>query len=194
MRRFQPAFFAALLTSLLLTACQSSSVIIDYDTAADFSQYRSYHWLDERSGTAADVDPLMAARVKEAVASELGGKQFAPAAEGASPDVLVRYYVNNVVQSKESNTRGGIGIGGGGGSGGSGMGVGLSMSFPLGGSAVQQQVEIVVDLIEAGTDKLKWRGINRIEIQELKPDQITTLVNMAVAEMFAQYPPVKQSP
>jgi hypothetical protein len=67
--------------------------------------------------------------------------------------------------------------------------VGLSMSFPLGKDKVVQETQIMVDLLNMETEKLKWRGSKELKISAETPEEITALINSAVKEIFGFYPP-----
>lgn len=176
------------LLALLITlaACQSSTVTVDYDTQADFSNTKRYDWAEKNSGVEEGFDPLLAQRVKTAVERNLAAASLSPAV-GSKPDVLVRYYVGSHTEEQESKSRGSIGFGSGGGN----VGVGIGLSFPLGGSKVVKQAQIMVDMLNPDSGKLVWRGTNRIKISDETPEQVTTKVNQAIAEIFKQYPPKK---
>lgn len=174
-----------LFTLILLTACQSSKLAIDYDTETDFSTLHRYAWLDKTSGTEEGIDPLMAQRVKSAVSRQLQAAGLRTAEFPRDAEVLVRYYVGSHTEVQEPKSRGSIGIGSGGGH----TALGISLSLPLGGSTTFKNVEILVDLLDAATKKLIWRGTYRLQIGDETPQEITTLVNQAVSEIFKRYPP-----
>jgi hypothetical protein len=172
---------------LFITACQTSHVAVDYDTATNFSNVQFYEWLDATSGTEEGFEPLIAERTKAAVANALGKTALLPASDHNKADILVRYYVASYTQSQPSQSSGSLGFGGG--SHGSAMGI--SLSFPLGGDRITKEAQIIVDLISTKDNKLKWRGSNRLQISDETPAQITALIEAAVAEIFSFYPPGK---
>ncbi|MYM64533.1 DUF4136 domain-containing protein [Pseudomaricurvus sp. HS19] len=175
---------ALLSVLILVTACQSSKVVVDYDTDTDFGEFRSYSWQED--GEAGDeVDPLLVERVKSAIANRLATYLIAPVADSQQADMLVRYTVKNSVQTQEPKSRGGIGVGSGGG----GTAFGVSLSIPLGGERTVQEVEVVIDFINPQDRKVKWRGTNRFKLQGEAPEKITEIVNKAVAEILDRYPP-----
>lgn len=182
-------FLVTAIALMSLMACQSSKVTIDYDTRADFTALHSYSWLEQTSGTEEGIDPLMAQRVKGAVTRQLQVVGLSTAASGEDADVLVRYYVGSHTQLEEPKSRGSIGIGGGGGH----TVMGISLSFPLGGSVAVREVDILVDLLSPETRKLIWRGTYRLQLADESPDEITGMVNSAVAEIFSRYPPSPNS-
>ena len=179
-----------LLTTLLLafsiTACQSSKVVIDYDTKAEFSNIHTYAWLSDTSGSEQGFDPLLAERVQQAVAGRLQKMSVSPVNDAQKADVWVRYYIGNYTETRESNSRGSVGVGSFGGN----TALGVSLSFPLGGERIVKQAQIMIDFVNPADQKLKWRGTNRFGIAEKDgPEQITAKVNAAVAEILDRYPP-----
>lgn len=169
---------------LILAGCQSSKVTVDYDTSADFSNIKSYRWADKTSGVEQGFDPLLAQRVQTAVRSNLSAKGLSEAS--GNPNVLLRYYVGSHTETQESKTRAGIGFGSAGGS----SAIGLGLSIPLGGDKVVKQAQIVVDFMNPASGKLLWRGTNRVSIGENdSPEEITAMIDKAVAEIFAKFPP-----
>ena len=175
----------ASLTILLLSACQSSSVIVDYDTETDFSHFRYYDWLTEDSSAEKDFDPLIAQRSKNAITTELRNAGFVPASETHAADLLVRYYVATHTSSQQSKSSGSIGMGSAGGN----KAMGLSLSFPLGGSSTMKEAKIIIDFINPSDKKLKWRGADLFKISEESPEEITAVIDEVVAEIFSFYPP-----
>lgn len=179
--------FSLLVVLLALAGCQSSTVTVDYDTEADFSATKRYTWAEKTSGVEEGFDPLLAQRVKSAVERNLAAASLTPAVEAQKPDVLVRYYVASHTEEQESRSRGSIGFGSGGGN----VGVGIGLSFPLGGSKVVKQAQIIVDMLNPESGKLVWRGTNRLKIGDDSPEKITTKVNQAIADIFKKFPPEK---
>src|SRR5262245_22054595 len=85
----------ALVSAAGWIACSGSRVTTDYDPNADFSDVRSFAWLDESSGVEgdrADVASLLDRRVRAAVESELQGKGIQRVDRSAAK-VLVTYHL-----------------------------------------------------------------------------------------------------
>lgn len=180
---------ALLLPLLILAGCQSSKVTVDYDSQTNFNNYRFYQWLPEKSGSSKDFDPLMSERIKEALEQQLPNTGMKLAQGGQATDVLVRYYM--ATNTKSSSSKGSVGVGGASGGGSSMMGVSLSM--PLGGDSVTRETQIMIDFIDAGDEKLKWRGTRTLKFSDEPPEQLTKMVQEVVAEILAKYPPGKKT-
>lgn len=177
---------ATALLSLLLAACASGPTI-DYDPATDFTTYRHYQWLDERSGVSDQFDPLLAKRVKAAVDEQLKAR-FSAAADRASADFLVRYYVSSTAKVADSNARGSVGMGSFGGN----VGMGVSIGFPLGGTHVERQAQILVDFLDARSEELTWRGSETVTLRGDDPAELTQQVQAVIEAILVQFPPTQK--
>lgn len=175
------------LCMLAVAGCQSNRVVTDYDPAADFTSYRQYGWLEERSGASDQFSPLLEKRVREAVTTELRAQGFTEAA-GNPPDFLVRYYVGSSAQVSEPNMRGSVGLG----SFGRGLGMGVSLGFPLGGTRVRQEATVLIDFMHPETRSLTWRGQEEISISGDDPAKISEQISRSVAAILARFPPDQQ--
>ncbi len=181
-----PRLLSLLFIFSLLAACQSNKVSVDYDTDAHFNDYHYYQWLEEKSGSSKEVDPLMAARVKEALQQQLPTTGLVKASEQHPADLLVRYFVASSTKSKSSNSSGSVGMGSAGGN----TAMGLSMSFPMGDSPTRE-VQIIIDFLDASEQKVKWRGSRKLKLSDQPPEELAAMVQQAVAEIIAMYPPGK---
>lgn len=176
-----------LLCCLYLVGCQSNQVQIDFDTATNFAKFRTYQWLESNNSDEATnkSDPLLTRRVQSALAMELDKAGLRGVDQEEAADLQIRYFVTTTRQDQPSGARGGIGIGGGS----RGTGVGLSISLPIGGSTSSSETEITVDLVSTTDQAVKWRGSKRLRLDNKTPEQITHLINGALAELFKDYPP-----
>ncbi len=178
--------FILLACSMLAACAATSNVMVDYDTDADFTQFRSYDWMEGGSGAEEGFDPLIAQRVQEALKTELFSAGFNEATGQTKPDVLVRYKVATHTRQQEPQTRSSVGFGS---SSGGGSAMGLSLSFPIGGDKVVKEANLLIDLVSAEDKKLKWRGSKIIKLSEESPEEVTAVIDAAVAEIFGNYPP-----
>lgn len=181
-----------LLTALVcLSACQSQRGSIDYDTHIDFSQIHSYAWrlADGAAQNAANtslLSPLLSERVQQAITGKLALVPLKQVAADQTPDVWVAYSASRVINTEPSNTRGGIGLGGGGGH----VGVGISLSFPLGKPKQVQDIQITIDMIDAASQRVIWRGSDQFQLPaDASPEQLTDKVNQSVVAVLDQFPP-----
>lgn len=172
---------------IALAGCQTSSnVIVDYDTGTNFSNFQTYDWLAADKGTANDIDPLLAQRVQQALRTKLLDAGFHQAVSQQQADIWVRYQIAAQTRSQQPQSGGSISFGGGSG-GNTTMGV--SLSFPLGGDIAVKEVELMIDLVNVKNNKLIWRGSKIFKLAKQSPAEMTAVVDAAVAEILAFYPP-----
>lgn len=174
------------LAALLATACQSRSpVSTDYDPAANFGSFHRYAWLEERSGSDKQFDPLLSQRMRDAVGEGLTARAFTPADNTQNADFLVRYYIRADERVEDSAAHGSIGMGSYGGN----VGMGVGLSFPLGGRVVEQRAELLIDFVNAKDQKLAWRGSRSLVLRGEDPQQLATQIRGAVEEILGRFPP-----
>lgn len=172
-----------ILTSWLLAACQSSSVIVDYDTTTDFKSISSYQLV---KGKPAD-DPLIAERSFTALEQALQSKGLRK--DDNTADVKISIDSSVSIEELESKSRGGIGIGGGG----SNVGIGVGLSFPLGPKQNVKFVSLIIDIKSTENGKLLWRGSDEIALRKEDPQQITREIKTAVNKILSEFPPQPSS-
>ncbi|HUP56674.1 MAG TPA: DUF4136 domain-containing protein [Bdellovibrionota bacterium] len=170
----------------LATACSTLEVHTDHDPRANFSEYKTYAWAPESSSKrAADISgvpsELIERRIRSAVDASLSSKGLKLAETPEKADLLVDDHLTQREQVESSGTSVGVGYGGGYGPWGAGIG------FPVGNVRQYTQGTLVIDLIDADTKKLVWRGIasDALETPENSQEQI----NDAVAETLERFPP-----
>lgn len=153
-----------------------ASVGVDFDRAADFSKYRTYQW---KEGTSLP-NPLMQERLKAAIDAQLQAKGIQPAAD--KPDLFVTTHGRLETQKSIDVTTFGYG-GHYGWAGGMGTSSATVREIPVG--------TLLVDLIDAGTNKLVWRGQGQ-DIVSNKPEKNEAKINKIIPKMFKTFPPAKK--
>ena len=159
--------------SLGLTSCSPFQVKSDYAMDANFNNYKTYKLrIDDLNLNDIDKD-----RVLNEVSKQL---QMKGLKVSESPDLIVNIKANhkqiNDVQGSPYGMYGGFGYGG--------FGFGMSRTF----SNNYNQGSLVVDLIDAQSQKLVWQGIGKgisVDSPRAKQKQIPEIV----AEIMANYPP-----
>lgn len=170
---------AAAVSALLLTpaAAFAQKVNTDFDAAADFTKYKTYVWTE---GTPSP-NPLGEQRVHDALEAQLALEGFKKVAE--NPDVVVTTHI----LTKEEKEVVATGYGGG-------YGYGPRWGGAYGGTTTASvytyiQGTLVVDMYDAQTKKLVWRGTGTDTASD-KADKNAKKVVKALEKMFKQYPPV----
>ena len=155
----------------------------------DWSGYRTFEWappdalptVDPRL----DANPVFSDRMHGAVAAGLIEHGWTAAA-GNTADVFIHYHANVTTRLDVARIDRAYG------------------SCP-GGSCPGQTVEydagtLVLDFVDARTQRLIWRGWAQTELQELlrDPDRMATTIDQAVTGMLRQLPatvaPIRRTP
>ena len=160
--------------SLGLTSCSPFQVKSDYSATTNFSNYKTYKLrIDDLNLNDIDKD-----RVLNEVSKQLQMKGFKVS---ESPDLIVNLKANH---KQINDIQGGSPYGMYGGFGYGGFGFGMSRTF----SSNYNQGSLVVDLIDAQSQKLVWQGTGKgisVDSPRAKQKQIPEIV----AEIMANYPP-----
>jgi hypothetical protein len=171
--KIQRTLFASFGILLLLsTALIAADVKTDYDRSIDFSQYKTYSW--EKVQT---QDPLWVDRIKEAVNAALTAKGLTPVESGGDIAILAMEMTQN---HRTLNTYY-DGFGGGWRWGG-GLGNATTTvdNYKTG--------TLVVDMFDAKTKKIIWRGSSSDTLSDKSDKNIKNLDN-GVKKMFDHFPP-----
>ncbi len=175
-----------LLVALLCTAAaaHAATVEIDYDTSADFSRFNYYQWQEQSDNVDAMFAMLGSGNIQDAITPSLDQRVTIANAQHPA-DFLVRYYLREVKKMVDDRPRVGIGIGGGS----SNVGGGFSFSFPLGGDNLDKQAHVVIDFVDAKTQKLMWRGSLVTGLSSTSTEINQRQVQKAAAEILKKFPP-----
>ena len=162
------------LALLLANASFAQQVKTDYDRTANFSQYKTYSW--EKVQT---PDPLWVDRVKAAVNAALAAKGWTQVESGGDISIIAME-INRNHQTLNTFYDG---FGGGWrwrGFGGFGESTTTSETYTVG--------TLVVDLFDAKTQMLVWRGVSSDMLSD-KSDKNIKNLNRGVEKMFQHFPP-----
>ena len=169
----------AALMSLSLAAF-AQDVQFDYDRSANFSAYKTYHWVDYRR-----VDPgdqLLDQDIKRAVDAQLAGKGLRRV---ESDGDLVVGYLAGISQEKEFDGAGGGNWGGWGGP----FGFGNWGNTRVTTSTVDVG-KLTIGLFDPASKQLVWRGAASKTLSISKdPDKNYRNLEKAMTKLFRNYPP-----
>lgn len=186
--------FVCAATTCILAACGCSSLSVsyDYDTAADFSQYKTYAWLESKGKGPSDPridNDLLDGRVRRSVDAELALKGLTKAPE-TEADLLVGYHVTLEEKIEVSTVDSTYGYGRGPGWR---YGYGGWYGAPETRAYHYDEGTLLLDLVDRKTERLVWRGsaTDRVEL-ELHPEEREEGLRAAVKAMLAGFPPPKQ--
>jgi hypothetical protein len=178
--KVQRAVFVLMAVMLLFAGKLSArQVKADYDRNADFGQYKTYSWEQVKTQNPLDVD-----RIKSAVNAALVEKGWTQVDSGGDVCIMAMEITRN--QQTLNTFYDGFGGGwgwrrfGGGGFGGLGEATTTTETYKVG--------TLVVDLFDAKTKQLVWRGNSSDALSNNSNKNIQNL-DKDVAKMFKQFPP-----
>jgi len=167
----------ALVGSLALTVCAAvaGSVQVDFNPKAEFERFKTWDWAPDRDQEQRGVlaDETMRGRVEHVLAARLEDAGLRRAAEGETPDLLVRYQ-GDVGTGKTINTSAGA----------------LANWYDPGYVTTQfseQRASLIVDLIDRSTSVLAWRLY--VDEKFGGPNDPPGKLRKAMEKGFAKYPP-----
>jgi hypothetical protein len=163
-------------TVFFAAASVAQQVKTDFDRSADFSRYKTYSWQKVQSPDALWVD-----RIKAAVNSALAARGWNQVPSGGDVAVLAIEMTRNqqTLNTFYDNFGGGWGWRRGGG-GGFGTATTTEETYKVG--------TLVVDLFDASTKKLIWRGSSSDTLSD-KSDKNIKNLDKGVQKMFDHFPP-----
>ncbi len=154
----------------------AQQVKTDYDRGANFAQYKTYSWEHVKTQDALVVD-----RIKNSVNAALAAKGWTQVDSGADVCIVAIEITRN--QQTLNTFYDGFGGGWGWrrfGGGGFGEATTTTETYKVG--------TLVVDLFDAKTKKLLWRGTSSETLSNNSDKNIKNL-DKGVEKMFKQFPP-----
>jgi len=182
--------YSLLLIITLVMGCSSVRVSQDFNPSKDLGNLNTYAWQAETQPPTGDIrvdNPLLDARIRAAVESNLTTRGFQKLTDG-TPDFYIVYQY--AIQRKIESDRVQTGVGFGFGSYGRRGGVGFST-----GSSVSEFDEglLVIDFIGTNASDLLWRGSGSRRVdQHSDPARTTERINEMVDKIMAQISPLAQ--
>jgi hypothetical protein len=169
---------AALIGMMFLFAggAAAQQVKTDYDRGANFAQYKTYSWEHVKT-----KDPLFVDRIKNAVNIALAAKGWTQVESGGDVSIVAIQMTSN--QETLNTFYNGFGGGWGWrrfGGGGFGEATTTTETYTVG--------TLVVDLFDAKTKTLLWRGSSSDTLSNNSDKNIKNL-DKGVEKMFKQFPP-----
>jgi hypothetical protein len=169
--KFQSRLAASVgLTLVLATVSFAQHVKTDYDHSTNFGQYKTYSW--EKVQT---KDPLLVDRIENAVNSTLAAKGWTLVPTGGDAEVFAVETTQN--QQTLDTFYNGMG---GWRWGGFGDATTTVETYKVG--------TLVIDLFDAQTEKLIWRGSSSDTLSD-KADKNTKNLDKGVSKIFQHFPP-----
>lgn len=186
MKFFLNYFSVCAIVLVFVSGCGTTiSVTSDFDKSVDFSKYKTFSFYHLK--TTGEVSKLNADRIVNAINLELKGKGYVESKD--NPDLLINAVT--VLQEKIAtsvSTTSYYGYGGYYRPYGYGYGYG----YPVGNSTAVNTYNykdgtIMVDILDAKTEKLIWEGTGSSEITS-KPSDPEKAIGYAISKILASYP------
>jgi hypothetical protein len=174
--KIQKVAFALIGMILLAATASAQQVKTDYDRGANFAQYKTYSWANVKTKDPLDVD-----RIKSAVNAALTAKGWTQVETGGDVSIMAMEITRN--QQTLDTFYDGFGGGWGWrrfGGGGFGEATTTTETYKVG--------TVVVDLFDAKTKQLIWRGAASDTLSSNSDKNIKNL-DKGVDKMFKNFPP-----
>lgn len=176
----------------VLGACSTKPyVVTDHLSGYDFAALKTYEVTEARQDTKDNIliSPFTFSHIHTVVERQLA-QRYQPAAPDAQPDFLVNYHI--VIEEKlDPGTYDRLY-----GYGYYGRGYRYYHPAPLfygttGSPRVYNQGSLIIDIVDAKTEKPIWRGVSEKRLRDgLTPQEQREILTGAVVEIMSKFPPL----
>ncbi|WP_257454240.1 DUF4136 domain-containing protein [Archangium lipolyticum] len=190
-----PLRLVGALLVLGFTACSGIKTSTNYDPNAvqALGTFRTYSWLAMKDGADTRIyNPIIQSRVQQAVDQELASRGYKKVEPGENPDFKIGWHgaIQDKVEAETINRFYGYAwdpwydpFYGPVAYGGSGL-------VPETVIREYQQGTLILDVVDADSNKLVWRGSAQTRLSEnMNAEKSQKLINGAVDEMLERFPP-----
>ena len=167
---------AAALLALATTGCATMNVASHVERGLNFSQFRTWEWGAPdglpKGDPRLDNNAFFNDHLQGAVEKAFAGHGYARVERGATPDLLIHYHanVNHRFQVNEAD---------------------VDCSYNCQPRTIDyEQGTLVIDVLNAHTNKLVWRGWAQDSVEGIidNQDRMERQINEAVRKMFVLFP------
>ena len=172
-----------LILSVILPACSRVRVHVEIDAEADFGTYHTFSFLPHAGNERASQklpprlkiisDPHFQKHIQGEIKSDLGGRGLSEAAQQAKADLLIGY--STVVRSRAERVPPVVGTGR----------HGHHYVIHPGRIKWYKEGTLVIDVIDADSHVLVWRGIGTGMLRDMHPGPE---LRAAIREILEQFP------
>lgn len=162
--------------SLLLSACSTLEVHIDYDDSVDFSRFSTYYWKQPPE----TPNPLMSNRIVSAVDGQLQARGWRRVPESKAQTALAAQVVAREGQRVDTHHHNWGPAWNGWGGGGPLMSTSHIVTYTVG--------TLVIDLYETESRNAIWRGTVSDTVSN-DPAVMRKKVDDGIRGMFSNFPP-----
>ncbi len=171
--------------AIVAVSCSSTTVVSDYDHAADFSAYSTFAWYaaddpDPRPTTGANQ--IVDGRIRRALAENMIARGYSQAAPGEA-DLEVTYYTSLSSQLRVYSSGWGYGWGYGPRWG---FGYGYWPGWNMATVSTYLEGTIIVDIVDHEKNQLVWRGVITSALS--KKSSSEEKINQAVTRVLSTFP------
>lgn len=182
-----------LLVSFIFVAGCSNKPYVETDYQADFNfaLLKTFDVAETKQDTKENIliSPFTLGHIHAVLEAELSKRYQVPAA-GAAPDFIVNYHVvvEEKIDPRSYDSLYGYGFYGRGY-----HRYGSPFFYgPNAGVRVYNQGSLIIDIVDAKTNKPIWRGVSEKRLsRSMAPQQQREVLSAAVTEVIAQFPPVQ---
>ncbi len=179
------------LSALVFAGCTTRpSVETDHQADFDFSSLKTFAVAETKQDSKENIliSPFTLSHIHSALETELV-KRYQGVSTAANPDFIVSYHV--VIEEK-LDPRSYDDLYGFGYYGRGYRYPSLFFHGPGSGLRVYNQGSLIVDIVDAKTEKPIWRGVSEKRLsRSMAPQQQREVLSRAVTEVIGQFPPVK---
>jgi hypothetical protein len=180
MRRFSQLALPVIAAAMTATACATTMTVSSHvDRGLDFSPYRSFDWGPADAlptgDPRLDQNPFFKDHVQGAVEKRLAARGIELSTSG-TPDLLIHYHAN-IRQRIDVNR------------------VDRTYGYCSAGDCPPETIEyeagtLVLDIIDARTNRLIWRGWAQNSVEDMldDPDKMARTIDEAVTRMLEMLP------
>lgn len=173
------AFLVAVLATSLVACASTPTVKTDFDSAANFSSYRTYSWALKPEASS----PLVQQRIVDGINARLQAKGLREAENG---DIALAAHIATGQKQTLDTFYSGTGMGGWGWRGG--WGGGMAMGNATTTVHTYEVGTLVLDMFDAHTKQAVWRGTASGTVPS-SPDKVNVAVDAGLDKMLAAFPP-----
>jgi hypothetical protein len=173
----------AIVIACIAAPAAAQKVYVDYDRTVDIKSYKTYAWASTPTVSVYDNNPLIHSRIKNAIEYYMGKGGMVENTD--DPELYVTYYGEADEEFRVNTTMsGGYGYSSGwawdpfwGGSA-----VGMTATTPI----VHQAGTLVIDIWDAKTMKIVWRGTMTATIPE-NPQKSAKKLDKGIKKMIEKW-------
>ena len=173
-----------ILVGLMAASAAAMDIYVDFDRSGRFSWYKTFAWAETEETSLKGHNDLMHSRIKNAIEHHLSQGRLRENVD--DPDLYVTYHAASSTAMRVSPVSFGVGYGGGWARDPYWGGVGV----PTARSSTYEQGTLIIDIWEAETKKLVWRGV-AVDVFFDDPKKADKKINKAIEKMIKKWRKMK---